>query len=389
MPRTGDVYQFRMWLKTEKKVLRKSLKTRDLNSAIELAEEKTFEVMNDLKSGKELFGITLKELTERYLAYRQLDVDSGYITPARLGTIRSQINALLRIKDGNLKLSELNANSLRHWRQMRNKDNHSVTIVTIRNETATINHMFRWGYPKYSHFPELKFEPIRMKKSDIGRRDVFTPSEYKDLYTFLGTYCSKKECPNEDIRWERLMVRDFILILSNTLMRVGELKQMKWSDVLKLTPATTELGRKVTLVSFKVRAETSKNRVSREVLTRGGEYFMRLKTNAKFTTPDDLLFTNKTGTHPLGQRELYKHWYAIMKGIGIDNHKTRKLSYYSLRHFGITTRIRAMESIFTIANTAGTSVGHIESHYGHIDKKMRKNAALKDIRMSWEDTESL
>ena len=93
MPRTGDVYQFRMWLKTEKKVLRKSLKTRDLNSAIELAEEKTFEVMNDLKSGKELFGITLKELTERYLAYRQLDVDSGYITPARLGTIRSQINA--------------------------------------------------------------------------------------------------------------------------------------------------------------------------------------------------------------------------------------------------------------------------------------------------------
>ena len=160
MPRTGDVYQFRMWLKTEKKVLRKSLKTRDLNSAIELAEEKTFEVMNDLKSGKELFGITLKELTERYLEYRQLDVDSGYITPARLGTIRSQINALLRIKDGNLKLSELNANSLRHWRQMRNKDNPSVTIVTIRNETATINHMFRWGYPKYSHFPELKFEPI-------------------------------------------------------------------------------------------------------------------------------------------------------------------------------------------------------------------------------------
>ena len=45
-------------------------------------------------------------------------------------------------------------------------------------------------------------------------------------------------------------------------------------------------------------------------------------------------------------------------------------------------RLRMRESIFTVANMSGTSVGHIESHYGHIDEQMKIDAALKHTKIN-------
>jgi len=157
---------------------------------------------------------------------------------------------------------------------------------------------------------------------------------------------------------------------------------MLWSDILGVEERTNEVGQLVSLVSLRVRAEISKVRTSRDIITRGGEYIKRLKKNSEFTEPHHYLFTNKDGKRQLGTRELYKHWYALMEGIGIDNHRERKLTYYSLRHFGITMRLRMGESIFTVANMSGTSVGHIESHYGHIDEQMKIDAALKHTKIN-------
>ena len=50
----------------------------------------------------------------------------------------------------------------------------------------------------------------------------------------------------------------------------------------------------------------------------------------------------------------------------------KKLSYYSLRHFGITARLNAGVSIWGISRIAGTGVAFIEQHYGHLDKNDAK-----------------
>jgi len=50
-----------------------------------------------------------------------------------------------------------------------------------------------------------------------------------------------------------------------------------------------------------------------------------------------------------------------MAAIDIDD-KQRNLTWYSLRHFGITCRIRAKVMLSDISQLAGTSIAHIGSH---------------------------
>ena len=68
-----------------------------------------------------------------------------------------------------------------------------------------------------------------------------------------------------------------------------------------------------------------------------------------------------------------------MKGIGIEDHSERKLSYYSLRHFGITMRMKSGVPIADVASVAGTSVSHIETHYRHIDDEVMIDSALRNF----------
>jgi integrase len=110
------------------------------------------------------------------------------------------------------------------------------------------------------------------------------------------------------------------------LMRTGELRQLRWKDVLGYENRIDNAGQKICLVKIYIRKEITKVRRARTIVVRGGEYIQRLKTYSDFTAPSDLLFTNKTGTHPLGTRELYKHWDVVMKSIGIEDHSERKLS---------------------------------------------------------------
>ena len=380
MSRSSTVYQCRIWVPSERKYVRKSLKTTDYQTAKQEGEELIFKVLGEVAQGKKLFGISLGELVDKFLEYRWEDVKNGVITEGRFTTIQSQCRALLRTKPRKLKIAELTENSFYEWRQMRLKDNPSINTVTIRNETATIGQIFDFAFRNgYSHFPKMYFRPIKISRADVGKRDTFTVAEYEELVKFLRTYTSKKHCPDEEERTERQKVRDYILTLSNTLMRTGELRQLVWGDVLGYEDRIDETGKKVCVVNLRIRKETSKVRRPRTIWVRGGDYIQRLKTYSPFTEPTDLLFTNKTGTHQLGTRELYKHWDRVMKGIGIEDHSERKLSYYSLRHFGITMRMKSGVPIADVASVAGTSVSHIETHYRHIDDEVMIDSALRNF----------
>ncbi len=96
---------------------------------------------------------------------------------------------------------------------------------------------------------------------------------------------------DENTYLERALVRDCILIGANTMLRVGELWQLKWKDIKSIHEAKTNNDLKVEVVELNVRAETSKIRVSRIVKSRGGEYFKRLHKRSNFTGRDDFVFS--------------------------------------------------------------------------------------------------
>ena len=379
---SGDVWQFRMWIQQEGKYIRKSLRTRDYDTAVERAEEIVFKTFSDIKTGRRIFGATLKELVDEYVKWRQEDVEVGNITAGRLVTIQSQLKHLLAYKTGDLKISELERNSLYDYGNYRRKFKTGTRDVTIRNEQATINHMMGMAYRRgLSHFDKFDFRMIKIDNSEeVKRRGIFDLEEYDRLVRYMRTYCSKEECVDEKERLERLMVRDCVLIASNTMLRVGELWQLKWGDIKRIEQTVNANRQAVQLVHIVVRAETSKVGRTREVVSRGGEYFIRLKERTTHTNDDDWVFSSVGGNARVSKQKWYSHWRNLMIGTKIDYRK-RNISWYSLRHFGITCRLRAGVSHFDISKLAGTSVSNIEQHYGHIDTQMLRTAALRSFEI--------
>lgn len=387
MPRSGNVFQFRMWIAGERKYVRKSLKTSDLETARQRAENRVFRIASDLDQGKAVFGATLGDLIDKYLEWRAKDVQLGLvskglegISEGRFSTIQSQCRAIRKVKPGTLKLSELDADSFYDWQLMCQDAGRNITSVTVRNETATLNQIVAFGFREgLCHFPKLNFRPITIRKDQVGRRGTFSLDEYNTLVRFLRSYVSKKACPDDEERAERRKIRDLIYILSNTCLRLGELRKLVWGDIQKVKPGTDKKGRALTIVHLGVRAEIAKTRSARKVVSRGGEYFVRLKREAERTEKTDLVLSNADGTKPFPKRRLYQHWDAIMNGVGIPDYRVKKLHFYSLRHFGITCRIRSNVSLVTLAEMAGTSVAHIESHYAHVDDEMMEQAAMQNF----------
>lgn len=379
---SGDVWQFRMYIKQENKHYRKSLQTRDLDSALSKGLNLAAELHAKQNLGQRIFGITLKDAIDQYLEHRQRDVVAGNITQGRWSTIRSHINRLLDLKGKGIRTNELHPNSLFDYLLMR-QEKGSVTKVTVRNEQATLNHFAKWAYQNgMLHFQAFEFDTIRISPNEKGVRDTFTIDEYERLFTFMRSYTAKSRVSDSAERIERQIMREYVLISANTLMRVGELRQLRWGDVLRVEKQTKDdTGRPVTPVHIKVRWETSKVREEREIITRGGNYFERLrkhyaKAGVKLE-PSDLVFRQVNKNEKFGHRIWAKHWYALMEGAKILDHKERKVTWYSLRHFGISMRVNSGNNILDVAKMAGTSVSHVEKTYLKYDQKRMRKAILK------------
>lgn len=382
---SGDVWQLRMRIPAEKKYVRESLRTKDLETAVMRAEKRVLEILSDVASGRKIFGITLRELVELYVNDREEDVrkddsiSSGTISAGRLVTIKSQLKHFLKYKGEDTKVAELDSESCYEYARWCRHNRKNVRDVTIRNEQATFNHMMRFAYRKgLSHFQYFDFRPIRIVNDETTRRGVFTFKQYDHLYHVMRKWAHKDSCPDKQTLLERLMIRDCVLIGSNTMLRVGELWQLKWKDIKRIYTDHDEQGRKVDLVVIHVRPETSKKRVGREITTRGGYYFKRLKRRSKFTDPDDYVFCGETGQHRYPKKKFYDAWHELMDLAEID-YKDEKLTWYSLRHFGVTCRLMAGSTAFEVGKVAGTGTTFIDNHYGHLNEEMSRNVALKNF----------
>ena len=417
----SSFWQFRMWIKDEKKYLKTSLKTTDFDSAFSIAKKKAIELITDIKSGKQIYSITLQELIDLYLEHREKDIDKTTgITRGRLKSIKSQLSYFLKMKGADTMVNTLDRKCMYDYPLLRKKL-HNAKYGTSKNEGTTINAMWSWAYNEgHTHFKKFEFKKIVIKNNEIGRRDTFTDDEYGKLCRYMrswvlkkncmtrptvrdgksGKYTSGKLCFDQQLQLERQMVRDYILISANTGLRVGEARQLKWGDVERIEEhiideATEE---KQLLVKLKVRWETSKVRLPREFLSRGGEYFVRLNERQQFTEPHHLVFS-MDGKNSLTSARWTTHWTSLMKHTGIKDWKKeylkdengnfvlddegnsiqsgRNLTYYSLRHFQITSRVKSGVPLVDISKQVGTSIGHIEKTYLHYEEEQSRTNALK------------
>ena len=86
------VWQFRVWLADENKYFRKSLRQKNREEAIRIANELWEDISYEKRRGKKYYGITVEEAVEKYLQHRKqevgLETDEG-IVEGRWNTIRT------------------------------------------------------------------------------------------------------------------------------------------------------------------------------------------------------------------------------------------------------------------------------------------------------------
>lgn len=95
-----------------------------------------------------------------------------------------------------------------------------------------------------SHFETFEFRKSKITQEEEIRRDTFTLKEYDKLISVMRSWAAKKNSSNEKTLRERLLVKDCIYIASNTMLRVGELWQLKWNDILGYADEIDETKKK-------------------------------------------------------------------------------------------------------------------------------------------------
>jgi len=382
LSKRGDYWHFRLWLEKEKKYVRRSLRTRKRTEAVELAKDMYLEMYANIKQGKSYYSITCEQAAEKYLEARLKDYEVGQISLSRYRTIRTHlktwkefIGAKKRLKD----LTRKDCEGYYEWRYERTGG--KVRLTTVHGEQMTINSMMKWlNSEDEANIDGFDFKKLKIdgENEETVRRQTLTNEEYNDLIKAMRKLCSEKNCKNEDELTWRKLTQMFVLVATNSGLRVGEQKQLRWKDV-QVEMHKDKDGNTVKLARIVVRAATSKVRKGRTLLCRNGQYFERIQEIFGKRSAEDLVFSID-GKRIINLKTLNKYFRAMLEAAEIENIVGRGIVLYSLRHFMITQRIMAGLGYRAIADMCGTSVTMIEKTYWHLNDEVRLTSALADYR---------
>jgi integrase len=174
----------------------------------------------------------------------------------------------------------------------------------------------------------------------------------------------------------RRLLRDYVLVLSNTGIRHGtEAMGLRWRDIEWITQKNGERYLRLT-VSGKIGKREPIARHNTE------DYLKRLQERrahlAKFSF-DELLkkkvnekvFVLEDGTET---NSLAGTFRTLMRDSGLDKDRDVKSrrSLYSLRHtYAHFAILNETMDVYTLAKQMGTSVKMIEQHYGHLQPSQK------------------
>jgi len=136
----GEYWQFRGWSPKKNKYVRKSLCARSEPTAIEKGKAAYLEIYANLQQGKTYFSISKKEGVEKYLSFRQRDVELGHIVKGRHTTNATHLQHFLSYIGKDTKLKELEGTDCENcFYHPYKATNGNVKQVTVQNEQSTIN----------------------------------------------------------------------------------------------------------------------------------------------------------------------------------------------------------------------------------------------------------
>ena len=391
--------------KTRKPVF-KSLKTKDFNQALASARVMYRDLVGKIERGERLRSITPIELCDRWLEKLKLTISS---IPHRGITPDTYKHKKYFIKNWKDYMKELNLTSITidrinpqttrdfcNWLSIKPKETALHTgkgrsyeqINNNANEVLRMYHQLavRDRYVSEDRIPQI--DRLKYQPNDAFKRDIFNDiKQYGDYIFYLNrVYTTKKhnpDVPPEELE-KRKIFTQFILILANAGFRSKELLGIKRKEIY-VSPKWNEDEKKEKVVMV-VRADNSKTGKERRVVAPCAKHIRRIEQAYKklgiIHEPDDYLFINAAYGRrtALGRMIMYQRLKKTLidSGIQKDLDKAGKsISPYSFRHWYAYMRLIHGVSIHLLAQNMGTSVGKIESTYGHIDTELHSDEITK------------
>jgi integrase len=186
----------------------------------------------------------------------------------------------------------------------------------------------------------------------INRRPHFSDDEFRKLTDAMRSNDWLKH-NHPRIAYDRALLRDYVLVMKNTGMRVGEARNLRWRDVQERKAKNGE-----TYLVCVVDGKRGKRTVVCNNDT--DAYFDRVKELTGKTKPDDHIWLSYAGEQ---KKDFSVGFKSLIKFVfGKDDDRT----LYCLRHTYATKKI-VDENISTkrLAELMGTSELMIDKHYGH------------------------
>lgn len=224
------------------------------------------------------------------------------------------------------------------------------TQATLKQEWTALRGVFTHGVDLGVVSPDM-LPSLKHDKTTVAKRPAFTQDEYQQLIQFLPIWPTQTRHPR--IRRERDLLQNYVMIMLNSGMRVGEARGLKWRDFDTYKNSAGEW------VTLNVQGKTGKRLVVCQPGTK--KYFDAIRARKDHTGPDDYIFCNPEG-------EPIKDWIgfkSMLKASGLEyDTDGNRHTLYSLRHTYATFRLQNGTNVYWLKKNMGTSVTMIERHYG-------------------------
>jgi integrase len=390
----GEYWQFRMWLASERKYARFSLKTRSQSTAEDKAKQHFHALKAAELSGKKYFSLTTKQGVESYLKHRKLEIGTQIVS-GRYNTIKTHLEHWLNVIGRDTKLKELERTDCEDYYLQRSKGKRQIKVsqTTVANEQSTINALIKWLYKRNESSID-SFEFRKLPRIDTGdeanRRNTFTDEEVEKLKKVLSSYIDEaKRVLTEKSNESKALTGYYLGVSLISGLRRGEQLQLRWADIEDMEHSLAR-QKPYDLVKITVRGSTSKVRKTRKFVVKDdGKYFSSLQNlllklkykdvkekDSKGQLKDKLMFS-LDGDTQLTARAIGYHFDKIVELAEIEVGE-RDLVPYSFRHYFITKRVNSNLPVAAIAEMCGTSISQIEKTYYHTTEQKMVSNALAD-----------
>jgi len=240
---------------------------------------------------------------------------------------------------------------------------------TLNAEGGEIRRFLKWAVDrKYiQRIPDFKKVPLKTRA-----RPAFDRTAYERLTRNARHWVNQAE--HSRVRRDRVLLWNYVLILANTGIRVGEARNLQWRDIFQVGEQDGK-----PIIGFRVDGKTG----VREVIARTSEvrtYLdrirqLRVDDLGENPSEESFIFCHPDGS-PIGSFK--KGFASLIKHCNVEfDRDGNRRTLYSLRHTYATLRLYEGVNHYALAQNMGTSVEMIEKHYGHTSTVAQAGELMK------------